>query len=62
MFNVFLGGSRTLLKDAMSELFHNVSWQALSNSYDKVKIKFSLVTVLAKDINYMLEKKLMKIN
>ena len=56
MFNVFLGGSRTLLKDAMSELFHNVSWQALSNSYDKVKIKFSLVTVLAKDINCMLEK------
>ena len=61
-FNIFLGGDLILSKNATSELFHNLSWQALSNDYDKVKIQFSLIAVLVKNIDYMLEKKLMKIN
>lgn len=61
-FNIFLGGDPILSKNATSELFHNLSWQALSNDYDKVKIQFSLIAILVKNIDYMLEKKLMKIN
>ena len=61
-FNIFLGGDPILSKNATSELFHNLYWQALSNDYDKVKIQFSLIAVLVKNIDYMLEKKLMKIN
>ena len=36
--NIFLEGSFTLSKDMMSKLFHNLSWQALRNGYDKVKL------------------------
>ena len=46
----------------MSKLFHNLSFQVLSNVNEKAKIKISPIAGLVKNINYMLEKKLTKTN
>ena len=42
----------------MNEFFHNLSWQALTNDNDSVKIKFEAITELVKSINFLLQKKI----
>ena len=53
-FNRFLGGNVELSRNAMNEFFHNMSWQALTNDNDSVKIKFEAITDLVKNINFLL--------
>ena len=57
-FNRFLGGDVELSRNAMNEFFHNLSWQALTNDNDSVKIKFEAITALVKNINSLLQKKI----
>ena len=56
-FHRFLGGNVVLSKNAMNEFFHNLSWQALTNDNDSVKIKFDAIADLVKSINFLLKKK-----
>ena len=57
-FNRFLGGDKEISRDAMSEFFHNLPWQALRNDNDSVKIKFEAITELVKSINSLLQQKI----
>ena len=57
-FNRFLGGNREVSRNAMSEFFHNLSWQALTNDNDSVKIKFEAITGLVKSINSLLQQRI----
>ena len=57
-FNRFLGGDREVSRNAMSEFFHNLSWQALTNDNDSVKIKFGAITELVKSINSLLQQRI----
>ena len=52
----FLGGDTEISGDAMSELFHNLSWQALTNDNDSIMPQFDAITNLVKNINYLLQK------
>ena len=54
-FNRFLGGDKEISRNGMSEFFHNLSWQALTNDNDSVKIKFEATTELVKSINFLLQ-------
>ena len=56
-FNRFLGGDKEISRNAMSEFFHNLSWQALTNDDDSIKIEFTAITELVKSINLLLQKK-----
>ena len=56
-FNRFLGGDKKISRNAMSEFFHNLSWQALTNDNDSIKIEFTAITELVKSINLLLQKK-----
>ena len=47
-FNIFIGGNKTISKNAMSEFFHNLSMQALSREGDRIKIKSDAITELGK--------------
>ena len=49
-FNRFLGGDTEVSRDAMSELFHNLSWQALTNDNDSIMPQFDTITTLVKNI------------
>ena len=55
-FHRFLGGNVVLSRNAMNEFFHNLSWQALTNDNDSVKIKFDAIADLVKSINFLLQK------
>ena len=57
-FHRFLGGDVELSRNAMNEFFHNLSWHALTNDNDSVKIKFEAITELVKGINSLLQKKI----
>ena len=57
-FNRFLGGDKEVSRNAMSEFFHNLSWQALTNDNDFLRIDFAAVTELVKSINHLLQKKI----
>ena len=57
-FNRFLGGDKEICRNAMSEFFHNLSWQALTNDNDSIKIEFTAITELVKSINLLLQKKI----
>ena len=57
-FHRFLGGNVVLSRNAMNEFFHNLSWQALTNNNDSVKIKFDAIADLVKSINFLLQKKI----
>ena len=57
-FNRFLGGDREVSRNAMSEFFHNLSWQALTNDNDSVKIKFEAITEFVKSINSLLQQRI----
>ena len=56
-FNKFLGGDKEIPRNAMSEFFHNLSWQALTSENDSIKIEFTAITELVKSINLLLQKK-----
>ena len=56
-FNKFLGGDKEISRNAMSEFFYNLSWQALTNENDSIKIEFTAITELVKSINLLLQKK-----
>ena len=56
-FNKFLGGDKEISSNAMSEFFHNLSWQVLTNENDSIKIEFTAITELVKSINLLLQKK-----
>ena len=49
-FNIFIGGNKTISKNAMSEFFHNLSMQALSRDDDRIDIKFDAIEELNKSI------------
>ena len=57
-FNRFLGRDKEVSRNAMSEFFHNLSWQALTNDNDFVRIEFAAVIELVKSINNLLQKKI----
>ena len=57
-FNRFLGGDKEISRNAMSEFFHNLSWQALTNDNDFINIEFTAITELVKSINLLLQKKI----
>ena len=57
-FNRFLGGDKEISRNAMSEFFHNLSWQALTNDNDSIQIEFKANTELVKSINLLLQKKI----
>lgn len=49
--NIFLGGDSKIPKETMSELFHNLSMQALNKSNVCVLIKLNSISLPVKDIN-----------
>ena len=57
VLNIFLGGRLSISKDAMSELFCNLSYEALRKDNDKYKLEFTAITLLVKRIIYKLEQK-----
>ena len=54
-FDIFMGGDKTISKNAMSELFHNLSMQALSRDDNRIDIKFDAIGELHKSIRKLLE-------
>ena len=54
VLNIFLGGDKISLKNAMSEFFHNLSMQVLNEMDDRVKLKFDAINDLNKNINNLL--------
>ena len=57
-FNRFLGGDSEVSRNAMSEFFHNLSWQALTNDNDSKQLEFTAITELVKSINCLIQKKI----
>ena len=57
-FNKFLGSDKEIFRNAMSEFFHNLSWQVFTNENDSIKIEFTAITELVKSINLNLQKKI----
>ena len=49
-FNIFIGGNKTISKNAMSEFFHNLSMQALSRDDHRINIKFGAIEGLNKSM------------
>ena len=54
--NIFLGGDGEQSRDAMSELFHNLSWQALTNDNDRHQMRFGHISILVQSINQRIQK------
>ena len=54
-FNIFIGGDKTISKNAMSEFFHNLSMQALSRDDNRIDIKFDVMEELNKNIKKLLK-------
>ena len=54
--NIYFGGNRTLCKDVMSEVFHNLSIKALSISDYSNLLKFNAVKKFNKNITYKFHK------
>ena len=54
-FNIFIGGNKTITKNAMSEFFHNLSMQALSRDDNRIDIKFDVMEELNKNIKKLLK-------
>ena len=57
-FNRFLGGDKEVSRNAVSELFHNLSWQALTNDNDSIQVQFEAVTALVQSINRLIQKQI----
>ena len=58
VFNRFLGGDKEISRNALSEFFHNLSWQALTNDNDSMQVKFEAATELVKNINHLLQQQI----
>ena len=54
-FNIFIGGDKTISKNAMSEFFHNLSMQALSRDDDRIDIKFDAIEEFNESIKKLLK-------
>ena len=54
VLNIHLGGEKLILKNAMSEIYHNLSMQALSKLNDEVFLKFDAINCLNKNLNNLL--------
>ena len=54
-FDIFIGGNKTITKNAMSGFFHNLSMQALSRGDDRINIKFDVMEELNKSIKKLLK-------
>ena len=52
--NIFFGGEKSLSKDVMTELLHNLSYQALNFENTKVKIKFDQIIKLNKNLKSLI--------
>ena len=52
--NIFFGGEKSLSQDVMSELLHNLSYQALNFENTKVKIKFDQIIKLNKNLKSLI--------
>ena len=52
--NVHPGGDKTIYKDAISDLFHNLSMQALSKPDDSILWKCDVTNKLNKSVNSLL--------
>ena len=60
-FSIFIGSDKTISKNAMSELFHNLTMQALSRDDSRIDIKFDTIQELNKSIKKLLKGTLMQI-
>ena len=61
-FNRFLGGDTEVSRNAMSEFFHNLSWQSLTNDNDSVQLEFTAITELVRSINHLIQKEIYESN
>ena len=52
--NIFFGGEKDLSRDVMTELLHNLSYQALNFENTKVKIKFDQIIKLNKNLKSLI--------
>ena len=52
--NIFFGGEKNLSQDVMTELLHNLSYQALNFENTKVKIKFDQIIKLNKNLKSLI--------
>ena len=52
--NIFFGGEKSLSQDVMTELLHNLSYQALNFENTKVKIKFDQIIKLNKNLKSLI--------
>ena len=53
-FNIFIGGDKTISKNAMSQFFHNLSMQALSRDDDRIDVKFDAIEEFNESIKKLL--------
>ena len=54
VLNIFFGGEKNLSQDVMTELLHNLSYQALNFENTKVKIKFDQIIRLNKNLKSLI--------
>ena len=52
--NRYLGGESEISRNAMSEFFHNLSWQALAADNDRILLQFEGIGALTHSINSLL--------
>ena len=52
--HIFFGGEKSLSQDVMTELLHNLSYQALNFENKKIKIKFDQVIKLSKNLKSLI--------
>ena len=52
--NIFFGGEKNLSQDVMTELLHNLSYQALNFENKKIKIKFDQIIKLSKNLKSLI--------
>ena len=58
--NILLGGDSEQSRDAMSKLFHNLSWQALTNDNDRHQMQFGHISILVQSINQRIQKHILE--
>ena len=57
MLNIHYGGNRTVSKNALTEVLHNLTFQALSKENDEIYLSFNYIGELVLDILEGLAKK-----
>ena len=56
VLNLFLRGKNETSKNALREVYYNLTWQALSNEYIDYVVKFDVISDLTAEINLELQK------